>query len=404
MVPPFRFTVGRRVELALYALMASSPAAKTFAALTNQTIDDTDSAFWTFAGSWHAVTPSTPCIGCLDNPDPSQAHNSTWHDGGLRSGSFSFQGSAVYIYGIDVSNSANMSFSMDNPSRTSFHYYTGSDYVYNSLFFAASGLDSNAQHTVTWILEDSPVGGISGLFDYAIITVDQLEASETHISALVSTTASESHSASPAPVVTDSAGITVSPASDSIRPTPATNSGSGTVTNAAGSTSIEGVSTSIEGVSTSIGGVSGQSSSSSAASAPSIIGPAVVASKSKIGPIIGAVVGGVSGLALLGAFFIFLRRRHTSRTSTSSSTNTENHNPLFPPRAISTTYLVEPYQVSESYLSMSPVSSNLKSPPGPATVLASNAQRPDPGHSRDLEVEERLRQLEALVAQPPDYS
>ncbi|KAJ7108479.1 hypothetical protein C8R44DRAFT_986492 [Mycena epipterygia] len=394
MVPPFRFTVGRGMELALYALMASSPAAKTFAALTNQTIDDTDSAFWTFAGSWHAVTPSTPCIGCLDNPDPSQAHNSTWHDGGLRSGSFSFQGSAVYIYGIDVSNSANMSFSMNNPSTTSFHYYTGSDYVYNSLFFAASGLDSNAQHTVTWILEDSPVGGISGLFDYAIITVDQLEASETHSSALV-TTASESSSttASPAPVVTNSASITVSPASitsHSVGPTPATNSGNGTVTNinAAGNTSI--------------GAVSGQSSSCSAASAPSIIGPAVVASKSKIGPIIGAVVGGVGGLALLGAFFIFLRRRHTSRTSTSSSVNTENQNALFPPQAISTTHLVEPYQVSESSPSMSTASSNL--PVSETVKSALNVQHPDPGRSRDLEVEERLKHLEALVAQPPDYS
>ncbi|KAJ6595799.1 hypothetical protein DFH09DRAFT_1024671 [Mycena vulgaris] len=166
------------VGLALF-LHSFSPNAQAYAALTNLTIDDTNSTFWNFAGSWHAVTPSAPCDGCLDQPDASQVYNSTWHDGALRSGSFTFQGSAVYIYGTDVFDPANISFSMNNPPITSFHYYSGTSFRYKSLFFKATGLDANAQHTVTWILEQSSAGGIAASFDYAVFTVDQAEPSSS---------------------------------------------------------------------------------------------------------------------------------------------------------------------------------------------------------------------------------
>ncbi|KAJ6595802.1 hypothetical protein DFH09DRAFT_1305581 [Mycena vulgaris] len=57
---------------------------------------------------------------------------------------------------------------------------------------------------------------------------------------------------------------------------------------------------------------------------------------------------------------------------------------------------------------MSTVSSSLNSPLEQPVALAPDAQRPDPQHparSRDLEVEERLKHLEALAAssQPPAY-
>ncbi|KAJ7814610.1 hypothetical protein B0H14DRAFT_3476903 [Mycena olivaceomarginata] len=143
------------------------------AALTNVTIDDTNSNFWTFAGSWHAVTPTTPCDGCFAQPDPGLTHNSHGTTANFVSGSFTFQGAAAYIYGIDVADPANISFAMNNPTKESFHYYSGGGYVYNSLFFSATSLDPKAQHTVTWILETSSNGGGPGLFDYAVVTVDQ---------------------------------------------------------------------------------------------------------------------------------------------------------------------------------------------------------------------------------------
>ncbi|KAF8213353.1 hypothetical protein K438DRAFT_1088447 [Mycena galopus ATCC 62051] len=169
MVPPW-------VALTLCALLAFG---KAHAALTNITIDDTNSTYWTFVGSYHAVTPTTPCIGCTDNPDAGLVYNSTWHDGALRSGSFVFQGAAVYIYGIDVVNPANVTFAMNNPTINGFHYFSANGYVYNSLFFSATGLDATVQHTVTWLMEQSSAGGGSALFDYAIVTVDTADSSSS---------------------------------------------------------------------------------------------------------------------------------------------------------------------------------------------------------------------------------
>jgi hypothetical protein len=86
------FTLGVGLPLVFFAFIASSPSNTVQAALTNVTIDDTNSNFWTFAGSWNVVTPTTPCVGCFAQPDPGLAHNSTWHDGDFLAGSFTFQG------------------------------------------------------------------------------------------------------------------------------------------------------------------------------------------------------------------------------------------------------------------------------------------------------------------------
>ncbi|KAJ6595793.1 hypothetical protein DFH09DRAFT_905784 [Mycena vulgaris] len=168
------------VAAATLIFYASSPSAQAYAALTNWTVDDTNSTFWSWGDLWNAVTPSTPCSGCLTQPDPSQVYKHTWHDGSTlsnsrRVGSFSFQGSAVYIYGIDSTNSANISFSMDDTSATSFHSYSGVGYVYESLFFTAAGLESDAQHNITWIVEESSMGGTVALFDYAVVTTGQAD-------------------------------------------------------------------------------------------------------------------------------------------------------------------------------------------------------------------------------------
>ncbi|KAJ6627815.1 hypothetical protein B0H10DRAFT_310518 [Mycena sp. CBHHK59/15] len=193
MVSPSRFGLSSAV-LAFRVLSGTTQAS---AHLANITIDDTNSTFWTWAGSWHAVTPSTPCTNCFAQPDPSKAYDSTWHDGSLRSGSFSFQGTAVYIYGIDVFDPANISFSLNDPALTSFHYYAGQDYQYNSLFFQAAGLTSDVQHTVTWVLETSAAGGGAGLFDYAVVTVDEPDpTTSASASNTSSTSASTSSTAS----------------------------------------------------------------------------------------------------------------------------------------------------------------------------------------------------------------
>ncbi|KAJ6523619.1 hypothetical protein B0H19DRAFT_651077 [Mycena capillaripes] len=162
---------GPLIVLAVHTLFAFGQA---YAALTNITIDDTNSTFWTFVGSYNVITASMPCSGCLCAPDPGLVHNKSWHDGALRSGSFVFQGTAVYIYGIDCSYSGTLNFAMSNPSHTNSHLYSaaGDGYVYNSLFFSATDLDASVQHTVTWLMESSATGA-SGLLDYAVVTVDR---------------------------------------------------------------------------------------------------------------------------------------------------------------------------------------------------------------------------------------
>ncbi|KAJ6595796.1 hypothetical protein DFH09DRAFT_1135656 [Mycena vulgaris] len=255
---------------------------------------------------------------------------------------------------------------MNNPPITSFHYYAGASFRYKSLFFDATGLDPNAQHTVTWILETSSAGGIAASFDYAVFTVDQADPSSS-----------------------------VSPSS----------------TNGASITSISTTS----------------SSASASATTTGTLAPAT--HKSKAGPIAGAVVAVVVGLALLGAAFIYLRRRRSTGGSTIPSTGNvgaDNYNDPSSRTALPTGYSVEPYgyqpvtaisSAPSSAIVSSPFttipspqmltvsSSSLNSPLEQLVPLTPDAQRPDPARSRDLEVEERLRHLEALAAssQPPAY-
>ncbi|KAJ7437465.1 hypothetical protein B0H11DRAFT_626052 [Mycena galericulata] len=147
-------------------------------AVTNTTVDDTDSAF-TFTGSWTAVSASDPCSFCSSKPDPTQTFDQTWHDGNYRTGasetttgSFTFTGSAVYIYGIDQAKSQpDIAFTLG--STQAVHHYTGTEqFVYNALFFSATGL-ADETHTVNWIFNIDPSTGVGvqeALFDYAIVT------------------------------------------------------------------------------------------------------------------------------------------------------------------------------------------------------------------------------------------
>ncbi|KAK7038010.1 hypothetical protein R3P38DRAFT_3474262 [Favolaschia claudopus] len=142
---------------------------------TNTTFDDSDSSF-TFTGSWNTITPSSPCSFCASSPDPSQARNGTWHDGNTRnpaSGSFTFIGSGVYIFGIDQATlEPNIVFTLDNIEHV--HRYTGSElYICNALFFSADGLASDQTHTVNWVLNFVDTAGVdvqAALFDYAVVT------------------------------------------------------------------------------------------------------------------------------------------------------------------------------------------------------------------------------------------
>ncbi|KAF7369423.1 hypothetical protein MVEN_00271600 [Mycena venus] len=327
--------------IAIHTLLVLHGGWQAYAAVTNRTIDDTDTKFWSFFGPWSAITPSTPCSTCRATPDPEQAHNRTWHDGFGQSGAFTFQGSAVYIYGIDFPDSANMTFNISNSPHTSFHYYTGNNYVYNSLFFSSSGLDPTTTHNVTWLFTQPSGGGkISGLLDYALVTVDQ----EDNISS----------------------------------------------SSAVGSPSILPSSTSTSS-------------------------PNPIKQKSKSSLIVASVVGVIGGLALLSAAFIYQSRRQSKARSKgyaiepyrphSPSNSAQpflwgtNSYPVYPGEGYMSSD-VSPLPVSSGMISSLPITPSAKGTRG----MAQDPHRSASAHARDLRLEERLRNLEELVAlQPPAY-
>ncbi|KAF8200463.1 hypothetical protein K438DRAFT_2015721 [Mycena galopus ATCC 62051] len=340
-----------------------------YGSLTNITIDDTDSTYWNFVGPWRAITPSTPCSVCLVQLQGNLTFNSTWHDGTLCSGSFVFQGSAVYIYGIDVENPANVTFTMSDPTVTDFHYVnTGSRSinVYNSLFFTATDLDATVEHTVSFLLVQSSLGGGAALFDYAIVTLDTPDSSVS-----------------------------------------------------ASATSVPASATSVSASATSTAGKSTSSTKASPSPSPS--------KKSKTGTIVGVVVGVVVGLAILGAFITFFLRQRASRAGPRDMDIDRSYSNAdgVPSGLMACT--VEPYQpisfqpaasprlpipavspaAGQSHtaqiVSSSPDTADSKRP---ATVLAWDPNDPTGERAaREQDVQERVRRLEALVgaSQPPSY-
>ncbi|KAJ6496432.1 hypothetical protein C8R45DRAFT_985885 [Mycena sanguinolenta] len=184
----------RLLILSLPVLFATLPR-PVRADPTNLTIDDANGTFFTWSEApgfavnaipWAAIAPGDPCAYCSAQPPTADIHDGTWHDGANgSSGVFVFQGSAVYMYGIDLDNPANVTFTLDDKDA-GFHYYAGSEqFVFNSVFFSATNLSyapnttstggdfaGAINHTVAWILHDTAANGTTALFDYAVITVD----------------------------------------------------------------------------------------------------------------------------------------------------------------------------------------------------------------------------------------
>ncbi|KAJ7064851.1 hypothetical protein C8F01DRAFT_1367088 [Mycena amicta] len=355
----------------LSALLAPLWASRCRAILINITVDDTDTTAWTWAGSWNAITRQNPCTVCFAQPDGSRTHNYSWHDGDLLSGSFTFQGVAVYIYGIDVVDPANITFAMSNPPISAFHYKdSGGGYIYNSLFFSASGLDGTSQHTVTWMETLNPIGGGAGLFDYAVVTVDEVEESSPS-SARPSLGKSSTRSSSSANIAQPSFGAS------STQPSSATSSGAPS-----------------------------SSSPNSTFLVPSTSNSASLTdnthkSNLKAWPIAGGVIGALVALAILATvlYYCLRRRNHSSVLDIGNKRSWRSH------PCNTRSVAIEPFQLS-------PSSSTITRNPKERAVLGWSPSRlsspitPAPAHTGDAEnVEQRLRHLEAIVADqgPPAY-
>ncbi|KAJ7844010.1 hypothetical protein B0H14DRAFT_2585434 [Mycena olivaceomarginata] len=65
-------------------------------------------------------------------------------------------------------------FKLSMGDDTTFHYYTGAEqFVFRALFFEAENLAESVSHTVSWVINKSALNGTTGLFDYAVITVQE---------------------------------------------------------------------------------------------------------------------------------------------------------------------------------------------------------------------------------------
>ncbi|KAF7300437.1 hypothetical protein HMN09_00927400 [Mycena chlorophos] len=126
---------------------------------------------WNAASTSHRCSCSAqPDLTVTDTVQAADIYNLTWHDGDLGSaGSFTFNGSAVYIYGIDMGqpSAANISFVLDgNPSLTRFHVSQVTDvqeFVFHSLFFSWTNLDTTINHTSAINLGGVLGGTLSGI-------------------------------------------------------------------------------------------------------------------------------------------------------------------------------------------------------------------------------------------------
>ncbi|KAJ7152140.1 hypothetical protein C8R46DRAFT_1122089 [Mycena filopes] len=211
-------------------------------AVVDTTIDDTDSSF-SWSDGWTAVGPSG-CGSCATKPDVTKMQGQTYHDrsivlskGETAGGSFTFTGSAVRIYGIDEpSGSSNLVFTFNGQSTT----YSGSGtdkFLYNALFFSASGLAADQAHTVNWALVGNPAINVDqqlAMFDYAVVTSGTPDTTSTGGSTTGGSTSSGSNSgdSSGSNTNTDNSGSTSGSNSGA-------NSGSNNASSSGGSGSSE---------------------------------------------------------------------------------------------------------------------------------------------------------------------
>ncbi|KAF7316305.1 hypothetical protein MIND_00149200 [Mycena indigotica] len=384
-------------------VLALSWIAYSSAILVNVTFDDTDAA-WAWSSGWHAITRENPCADCAAQPDGNRPYNHSWHDGSLDSGSFTFQGVAVYIFGVDISNPAQFTFAMSNPSISSSHFKdTGGGYLYDSLFFSAKDLDGAQRHTVSFQqVHGANAPGVAGLLDYAVVTVDREssppptqpqpppQGTTLHITTTTTTTGG------PTPGSTNDQGHSLSsPVSDH-----SSNIASGLTKSASSNRASTGSDFSQTLV----------HDSSSLASPNNSGVPTTLSShraRAKTIPLVGGIVAAIILLVLLAALVYCLKRRKQRSAST------------VPPITRYDKHLATTYGQPLSQLpTPAPSSKGMFTPeddtpvrvPSPGLTepmpRATDPERAETAPDRDVELERRLRVLEEMVQgqAPPAYT
>jgi hypothetical protein len=430
-------------------------AALTTGALTNKTIDDTSSQFFFSTPNWAGVTPENPCGYCSSRPPDS--YNQTYHDGNygpssssLTTGSFTFTGSAVYIFGIDQANTMpDISFTLNG--ETQVHHYTGTEqYVPNALFFSAEGLASGT-YTVNWVFKLDPTTGVSiqdALFDYAIVTSGEEDPPPTTpaVQPIQTQGSSNPQSSSPTVNTNNNSQASSKPSNTISNPAPsgsgASQSNSGASQSNSGASHSSGASQLNPSNPTASGSPANQGLGLGTSATVTVSGMTTVTavsassqSKSNMGAIIGGVLGGLVVAIVLGVLFLWTRRRRARRVKSQADTAVRPQSQFlrvedYPARARqasnafpvsmptsrpkgslagpSTVSLLTPHEDPSADSPTAPNSDGAPSTMGDSPIVE-NAPPQNTTSHRDMQwMEERLAALEAQVAgpfhqQPPPY-
>ncbi|KAJ7617094.1 hypothetical protein FB45DRAFT_872576 [Roridomyces roridus] len=452
-MPPHSFQSPR--SLAAFVLLVS----QTSGAILNTTFDDTSSAFSWTSGSWTAVSAANPCNGCSAKPSIASTSGQTYHDGSyeagdpeMTTGSFTFTGSAVYIYGLGhADDGADIIFTLGN-SQTPFHYTGDNDWTYNVLYFSADNLDSSDSQTVSWILNTDPstVNKHSqqiAMFDFALVTPGE---DKVNVPKPVPPTTSPgdgsggsggsggSNDSKPGTSTSSSSSQTPttnnpgSVSSSSSRPSSAnsipSSSGGTEGTSSRTVTTVGALSSGSSGAisttnGTSNGSPASESNPNSDPGAGNIPLSSSISSKHHMG--VALIVGIAVGILILGvlgviAFFLWHRRRRTCQGS-------RQDNRVIQPFAANSARLPEkPAALSLSTVSLldrherdteeedSPSSTShtdretrSSSPTETSAVATPSAAQPipipTPIPTREQMLEDRIAELEAQMAAPPPY-
>ncbi|KAJ6480925.1 hypothetical protein C8R45DRAFT_872101 [Mycena sanguinolenta] len=295
------------------------------------TIDDTNGDSLTgaqpvYTGSFSA---NSDCDGCTVHPDPSQAHDGTWHDSSQFNGAapvsvtLSFNGIGIDVYCIIANaipgslTTTDLGFTLDGSPQKSYSHNpdSTSDYEYNVPVFSVSGLTQGAHQLV--VATNNPDGSLF-LFDYAEYSYEVTD--PTTATDQVTNTVTQTAQVT----ATETQQVAVTQSSTTSLP----NSNSNTNTNSSPSSHYEGSGT-LSASSRSTGASSITASPSAiiqnaSVSAPSSAAPAGTSSSSSLAPSVAAsakkfnhiyVLIGILILLLLLLLlaFLFWRRRRRNR-------------------------------------------------------------------------------------------
>jgi hypothetical protein len=154
-----------------------------FVHAANVTVDDAN-PLWKYSAAvgstgWGELYPGHMCSFCLSQPDPTRAHNRTWHDTDrANSASLTFLGIAITVYGIcpgplplGAVYVTNYSFTLDGQSAGTYNGTGCAALTYDWPFFSQGGL-SPGSHTFTVTNAPAPADSMVPrsdlLLDYAV--------------------------------------------------------------------------------------------------------------------------------------------------------------------------------------------------------------------------------------------